>query len=360
MLTEPAELDNTYAVSGETTWDWLHRSTVARAVECRRFVNEQLLLLPEEFQVPLLQSLKRNWASGFFELITACSLQLLGATIKYENFSVGRSVLDFHAQFEDEEIVIEAKSPVYQKLAGEQMKRNQLLMPILKRNLPAGWAVTLWSVPPFEPCESKASFRLACEKLRQTPPPRSADERREVILNSDKGPLRFTLLATKSGRSHLVNEPLVSYFSDAVPSISKAVRRKRRQIRGTQLPCLLAIRGEDLGSSLDDFDVALFGSECEHLDIEGTVVDRSFTNDGVFRRRGEGEPSIGGVLAYPQVGFLGAQDPVLYLHPRYKRAIPAALSKLEIRTMESDRIKIRPASKPIDLASRINWVRRDV
>jgi hypothetical protein len=36
-------------------------------------------------------------------------------------------------------------------------------------------------------------------------------------------------------------------------------------------------------------------------------------------------------------------DPVLYLHPRFNEALPGALKKLEVRSMNASGIQTRPA-----------------
>jgi hypothetical protein len=70
-------------------------------------------------------------------------------------------------------------------------------------------------------------------------------------------------------------------------------------------------------------------SEREDLDraLFGTSVTQG---DGLFAG-GEGEPTISGVLAFPEVGFLRCDDPILWLHPRFQGEFPQALYDLEIR-----------------------------
>jgi hypothetical protein len=48
-------------------------------------------------------------------------------------------------------------------------------------------------------------------------------------------------------------------------------------------------------------------------------------------RGGAGEPTISGVLAFPEVGFLRCADPVLWVHPRFEGMFPQALNDLETR-----------------------------
>jgi hypothetical protein len=66
------------------------------------------------------------------------------------------------------------------------------------------------------------------------------------------------------------------------------------------------------------------------LDPHGNEVGRYFQYDGLFAG-GEGEPTISGVLAFPEVGFLRCDDPVLWVHPRYGGQFPRAFNDLEMR-----------------------------
>src|SRR4051812_28147195 len=91
-LTGPTSTDDSYANRGEHTLDWLARSTLPRAKECRRFLNDNLALLPEDMQEALHKALRHRWHSAFFELLVARILQELGAalTAEAENSTTGR------------------------------------------------------------------------------------------------------------------------------------------------------------------------------------------------------------------------------------------------------------------------------
>ena len=82
------------------------------------------------------------------------------------------------------------------------------------------------------------------------------------------------------------------------------------------------------------------------LDQRGDEVERFFQRDGLFAG-GEGEPTISGVLAFPEVGFLRCVDPVLWVHPRFVGRLPRALEDLQIRTMPDaePEVNVRPAKK---------------
>ena len=75
-------------------------------------------------------------------------------------------------------------------------------------------------------------------------------------------------------------------------------------------------------------------------------VRRYFHRDGLFAG-GEGEPTISGVLAFPEVGPLRCDDPVLWVHPRFEGEFPQTLNDLEIRNApgaESE-VRVRHAQK---------------
>jgi hypothetical protein len=70
----PSRTDDTYGRKGEPTTAWLQRSTVARAIAWRRFLNQNLSMLPRVHQPVLYQALHDRWHSAFFELIVARTL----------------------------------------------------------------------------------------------------------------------------------------------------------------------------------------------------------------------------------------------------------------------------------------------
>jgi hypothetical protein len=60
---EPSRADDTYANRGELVTDWLKRSTVPRAREARRFLNENLAKVPQDHQLVLYRALHERWHS---------------------------------------------------------------------------------------------------------------------------------------------------------------------------------------------------------------------------------------------------------------------------------------------------------
>jgi hypothetical protein len=79
---EPTRADDTYLSRGEPITNWLKRSTIPGAMECRRFLNENLSNLPRGHQRILYQALHNRWHSAFFEVIVARTLQVLGAEMR--------------------------------------------------------------------------------------------------------------------------------------------------------------------------------------------------------------------------------------------------------------------------------------
>jgi hypothetical protein len=74
---------------------------------------------------------------------------------------------------------------------------------------------------------------------------------------------------------------------------------------------------------------------------------------------GEGKPTISGVLAFPEVGFLRCSDPFLSVHPRFEGEFPRALSDLEIRRAPSSgpEVSVQPATKT-DLLRNLGFVKK--
>jgi len=110
-LPEPQKLDSTYRRRGEHLLDWLSRSTLPLARECRRFLNENLAALPQSSQMTMRTALAKRWHSAFFELIVARLLQELGASIVFEPANAGNKHPDFLAEFKGCNVTVEAIAP---------------------------------------------------------------------------------------------------------------------------------------------------------------------------------------------------------------------------------------------------------
>jgi len=100
-----------------------------------------------------------------------------------------------------------------------------------------------------------------------------------------------------------------------------------RSLEGTSLA---ALNMSSTTAEREDLDQALFGTSVTRLDQPGNEVGSYFQRDGLFTG-GEGEPTNSAVLAFPKVGFLGCDEPVLWVHPRFEGQFPRALNDLESR-----------------------------
>jgi hypothetical protein len=122
----------------------------------------------------------------------------------------------------------------------------------------------------------------------------------------------------------------IGYLPNDETVLRSAVQRKYRQLSNLDGTTLVALNMFSTTASREDLDQALFGTSVTQLDQHGNEVGRYFQHDGLFAG-GEGEPTISGVLAFPEVGFLRCDDPVLWVHPRFGGQFPRALNDLEMR-----------------------------
>jgi hypothetical protein len=142
--------------------------------------------------------------------------------------------------------------------------------------------------------------------------------------------------------------------------IRHAVRNKRKQVRNSNTPVLLAIQASGISSRLEDFNTALFGHSYDRYDEHLRLVETGFKPDGIFNEQREPRgkpPTFAGVLAFLTVGFNACTAPVLYHHPRFSGTLPVALQELEQRIYneESSTIQIQP-SRSHSFVERLNFV----
>jgi hypothetical protein len=346
---EPVERDDTYRGRLESTPSWMARSTLNVARECRSFLNRNLSALPEECQQGIGRRLRTDmhYRSAFFELVVARTLQTLGASITCEPENpVDGTKIDFMARFPDYDIGVEATSPVFDRQTGETAKNYAPLMRTIEGMVPAGWAVAIGSLPNLGPSDSKRPFKAAVRQMLDVPPPVAGDSERQVIQELPEGEIRLTLFskATHGLREEtkIVWEAPMTTIDNSKRVIRDAVEGKRRQARNVNVPVLVAVDGKGISTDLEDFDMALFGHSVAHMDLSGNQYATSFRADGLFAT-GEGEPTISGVLAFTEVGFLRCSEPALYLHPRFEGYLPDALLRLECRTLDADGISLQEA-----------------
>jgi hypothetical protein len=350
---EPSVADNSFATRGEHPLDWLSRSTNLRAKECRRFLNEHLTRLPSEDQRDVFHRLRPQWDSTFFELIVARLLQELGATLSFEHPNRAGKRPDFTALFPDSTIVVEATVPVFDKEPPEHVDLHN----IIESNLPEGWWIGVCELPQIGPNDSKKDFKAVVGKMLKIPPPEDNEASMQLIAPFPSGTLRLQLFPRHIACDRLGWEAPVTVKDHSETRIRSAVKKKRKQARGTSAPVLLAIRASGVSSDFGDFDRALFGRSYE-VHTLSHKLESGFRADGVLNVKGSGPPTIAGVLAFLEVNFHVCTAPVLYNHPRVTGVLPLALRQLEQRTYDSATNSILTEDSSIaGLMDQLNFVK---
>ena len=348
----PAYTDDTYARRGEPTTLWLQRSTVARAVAYRRFLNENLAVLPRAHQSVLYQALHDRWHSAFFELIVARTLQVLGADIEVEPDSEAGTRIDFLACFPDRTVSVEAVAPVINAAAGEEAKRRNPLLDVIDSLAPPGWTILVVELPNLGPSDSKKRFKEAVKDLLDGQKwPETGSGSKNLIAELPSGRVHLCLLPQRSSgasaRPAVGSEPPLTTWNNSEQRIRRAVKQKRRQGRNADAPALLAIHATGISSSFEDFDLALYGREVAIFDVEDArITGTKFETDGEFNK-GSGAPTWAAVLAFVNVDFPGGPEPVLYSHPRFRGDLPESLSSIERRTYDhqTGAVVVQPSQK---------------
>ena len=353
---EPLLLDDTYGRRSEETLDWLARSTVARAKACRRFLNEHIAKLPVHNQSKLVHDLREKWHSTFFELIVARILQELGASIVVEAINPDGRRPDFKAQFPDATVTVEAKAPIFNAATGEELRNRIPLLNFIESKVPEGWRVCVWQLPNIGPTDSRKYFERTVEQMLGVPPPNEDDTDIELSAELPNGIIHLHLFPTNANE-RLGWEAPISLIDNSRERIVHAVKSKRRQVRNSQTPVLLAIQASGICSEFKDFDISLFGSGYDRYDEHHRFVETGFMPSGLFSKRSDKAPTYAGVLAFLTVGFNTCSGPVLYRHPRFLGTLPEALLQLEQRTYNGsiNEIQVEPSKVP-DLIDRLNLV----
>lgn len=340
-LPEPPEVDETYGRRGEHTLDWLARSTVRRAADCRRFVNEHVAKLPAKDQAQMMHNLRQRWSSAFLELVVARLLQEMGATIAIEETSLAGKRPDFSASFADCSVVVEATAPVVNGEVGEQAKRRIPLLDFIESHKPAGWSVGVSELPEVGPSDSQQPFQRAIRRILDVQPPQDGDEQREIVCELSSGVIRLMLVPNRVIEAdELLWECGLGFCDNTESRVVHAVRRKRGQVRDAGLPVLLAVQAGGLSSDLGDFDRALFGRTFSRYGRTGEIEEVGFRADGEFAKKRAKSPTYAGVLAFISVGFNVCSAPVLYPHPRFEGTLPDAIMRLERHSYDPVRNEI--------------------
>jgi hypothetical protein len=164
-FSEPSQADDSWGRRGESMTSWVERSTLPRARATRRFLNENLSVLPTEHQAALYQALHDRWPSALFELIVARTLQVLGASIEVEPGGAQDIRIDFVATFPESTVSVEAVAPAFNVEIGEQVKQRNPLLDIIESSAPPDFWVLVESLPELGPNDSKKQFRNTINRL---------------------------------------------------------------------------------------------------------------------------------------------------------------------------------------------------
>lgn len=335
MFPEPTDEDATFARRGEGHFRWLLRSTLPRAVEARRFLNEHLSAIPHPARHVLYEALGSRWQSAFFELIVARMLQQLGASVELEVETVTGRRPDFLACFDDGRVIVEATTPVINGETEEEARRRQPLLDLIEDRTPSGWRIGVWGLPDLGLSDSRKEFKRIVDRLLSIPPPLPGQAELDLIEDTPIGAIHLHLRPKVGSSRSLLLEPVFTAFDQTEARITKALAAKKRQVRGTGVPVLLAVNAAGIGSGFDDFDRAIYGHTSNY----------GFIEDGAFTTHRSEPPTYAGLIAFVEVGFRLRVSPRLYLHPRSTAKLPGGFAILEHSVYEPDRqiITIRPA-----------------
>ncbi len=349
----PEKPDPTYARPDEETLSSLRRSTLPLADDCRDFLNRNLFVLPEGCREGILKHLRheQHYRDGFFELVVARALQELGAGIECEPVNpVDGSRVDFVAKFPDEKVFVEAVSPLLDRELGAIFGREAPLRKLVEENVPPGWAAHIRALPNVGPDQPRRHIRAFLQREMDIPPPANDDEEIEIRESFEQGELRVVLFPQSrhglSANTKIAIGNAIAWWPNDQAVLRGAVKRKYRQLSNLDGTSLVALNMSSTTASREDLDRALFGTSVTQLDQYGNEVGRYFQRDGLFAG-GEGVPTISGVLALPEVGYLRCDDPVLWIHPRFEGEFPHALNDLEIRNAPDaePEVSVRQAKK---------------
>lgn len=343
---EPETRDDARGPLGEGTVSWLARSTAPRAAGYRGFLNRNLSLLPAGCRRGIYRHLlkERHHRDGFFELVVGRALQELGAEIECEprNLPSGKRP-DFVARFADDAVYVEAVRPVMDRELGAAAGPQVPIIELIEENVPPGWAADIGTLPRVRPDESKRHIKAFLRRRMNVPPPVNDFQTINIRGSFEQGDLRIDLIPQAphglSPGTKIAVYGGVAYYPDDRTPLLNAVRRKYEQLSRLDRPTLVALNMTSTTSNREDLDQVLFGASVTRMGPHGGEIGRYFRADGLFAG-GQGEPTISGVLAFPDVGMLRCADPALWVHPRFGGALPRALEELEIRRAPTTEVEV--------------------
>jgi hypothetical protein len=315
----PEKPDATYARLDEGTVSWLRRSTLPLADDCRDLLNRNLSVLPEGCREGIFKHLRheQHYRDGFFELVVARTLQELGADIECEPVNpADGSRVDFVAKFPDGTVFVEAVSPLLDRELGAIFGREAPLRKLVEENVPPGWAAHIRALPNVGPDQSRRHIKAFLQREMDIPPPTNDDEEVEIRESFEQGDLRVVLFPQSrhglGAGTKIAIGNAIAYWPNDQAVLRGAVKRKYRQLSNLDGTSLVALNMSSTTSSREDLDQALFGTSVTQLDQYGNEVGRRFQSNGLLAG-GEGEPTISGVLAFPEVGYLRCDNPILWV-----------------------------------------------
>lgn len=295
---EPTNEDNTFASRLESTTSWLQRSTVGRARDYRRFLNYNLNCLPEDIRCPIYEALHERWYTAFFELIVARTLQELGAEIelKVENKEGKRP--DFKAHFSRQTVIVEATSPVINGNVGNKMKYQAPLLGYIENKMPKGWSIGVGSLPDIGPSDSQVEFKKKIDELLAISPPNDSSEKFDIDATISSGKIFLHLFPRSPERGRLAWEAPVGFLDNSEKRIRLALKKKKKPVRSSSEPVILAIQTGRVGSDFHDYELALFGSGYPYDEyLPSGEIEESFLADGAFNNKRAESPTYAGSVS---------------------------------------------------------------
>jgi hypothetical protein len=330
------EIDDLTIRHGEEIKTFLARSTIDRAIELRRFINANLHVLPDDLAQPLCRALHgEHFRPSLFELVVARTLQVLGArALSYEVATATGRRPDLHVTFTDGRIVVDATVPEFDAEIVKAHEANQRLIDIIEALIPTTWTFFVERLPSIGPNDSQREFKSALLSIFATLPASSegfAPLSYEVAAGHPQGEIRLLLGARPAHWQRAYGGgPASAAWGDTDARVEKALRRKRSQLRGSDVPALIAIAG-GMGEAIEDIDIALFGRTWERHGESQKPVEFGFDPSGIWGKLRGGETVLAGVLVFCHWQWTLGDDPVLYVNPRFGGSLPRALKVLHRR-----------------------------
>ena len=337
---DPEADDPTDPVEGESRVSWLGRSTTSWATQLRAFYNRNLAALPLPVAERLCRELQVDRSlAKHFELVVGRFLQVLGAIeLEYEIEGSEGSRVDWRAQFADGAVSVEATQPLVNAVVGETTRARRAAEAMAIREAPPGWLVWVRHVPAVGPNESLQPLRRVLRASYRSAPAATRGSKFTIDERIEEQRVQITLIGSRepTAPARWGGGGAVAFRDDTSEVVAKAIDGKRRQARGAARPVLIALCTNGWGvSEVEEFDGALLG----RLNWSDSGALR-FDHIGAFRPVPAGkDPTFAGALIFANLGMLGGPDPILYLHPRFRGTLPAAITGLRQRYARDDGIQ---------------------